>query len=83
MTFHPFPDINVVPKDAEGNVEYKYISIDCFHLSQLGHARAANTYWNSMLSPENQRRDLSDTREFEDFRCPTQQNPYLLTTKNS
>ncbi|CRK97108.1 CLUMA_CG010439, isoform A [Clunio marinus] len=55
VNFHPLFSETDIPKDAYGVTQYKYMSKDCFHLSQLGHARAANSYWNSMLTPENQR----------------------------
>lgn len=58
------------------------MSKDCFHLSQLGHARAANAYWNSMLTPKSQR-ELEWKKEFEIVKCPSQNNPFLMTTKNS
>lgn len=82
MTFHPFLDQTDIPKDSHGETDYTYMSKDCFHLSQLGHARAANAYFNSILTPESQRQ-RSWKKEFEEFRCPTEQNPFLMTTKNS
>lgn len=44
-----------IPKDENRQTKYEYLSSDCFHLSQLGHARSANAYWNSMLTSEDQR----------------------------
>jgi hypothetical protein len=82
VNLHPFLEYTDIPKDANGVTEYKYMSKDCFHLSQLGHARTANSYWNSMLTPERQRLRYSK-KEFEEFRCPTQQSPFLMTTRNS
>lgn len=82
VVFHRFLLNTDVPKDSKGITEYKYLSKDCFHLSQLGHARTANAYWNSMLTPASKRLTYWE-KEFETFRCPTAQNPYLFTTKNS
>lgn len=58
------------------------MSQDCFHLSQKGHATAANALWNSMLTPENKRLNFF-RKELEEFKCPTSLTPYLATTKNS
>lgn len=82
VNLHPFLDKTVIPKDAQGSTDITYMSQDCFHLSQLGHARAANSYFNSMMTPENQRLRYW-TKEFEEFRCPSSQRPFLFTTKNS
>lgn len=42
----------------------------------------ANALWNSMLTPKNERlRNFK--REFEEFKCPSSQKPFLATTKNS
>lgn len=82
VTLHPFLDLTDIPKDASGSTDFSYMSTDCFHLSQLGHARAANAYYNSMLTPERERLRYW-TKEFDNFLCPTQQRPFLTTSKNS
>lgn len=66
-----------IPKDSNKQTEYKYLAEDCFHLSQLGHALVANTYWNAMLTTED-KRDRMWERE---FLCPTDDNPFLRTTQ--
>lgn len=81
MTLHPFLDKTDIPKDENGITEYKYMSKDCFHLTQLGHARAANAYYNSLLMPES-KRIRAWKKEFEEFLCPTQQDPFIFTSKN-
>lgn len=82
VNLHPFLEKTDIPRDSQGRTDYTYMSTDCFHLSQKGHARSANAYYNSMLTPEKQRA-RSWSNEFESFRCPTPQRPFLLTTKNS
>ena len=82
VTLHPFLDKTDIPKDTNGNTDFSYMSLDCFHLSQLGHARAANAYFNSMMTPEKQRMRFW-TKEFEEFHCPTPQRPFISTSKNS
>ena len=76
-----FMDKSDVPKDENGQTKYEYLSTDCFHPSQLGHARAANSYWNSMLASED-KRETEWKQEFKEFRCPTEENPFLKTSKN-
>jgi hypothetical protein len=71
-----------VPMNFNDRSDFKYLSTDCFHMSQLGHARAANAYWNSMLTVESER-DRKWKKEFEEFKCPTLKHPFLMTTKNS
>ena len=71
-----------VPRDFNGVTEYKYLARDCFHLSQLGHARTANAYWNAMLTKESQR-DRQWKKEFDEFKCPTTKNPFMATVRNS
>lgn len=82
VSLHPFLDQTDIPKVANGATDYSYMSKDCFHLSQLGHARAANAYYNSMLTPERMRLRYW-TNEFETFLCPTQQQPFITTSRNS
>lgn len=82
VNLHPLLEKTDIPRDSQGRTDFTYMSTDCFHLSQKGHARAANSYYNSMMTPEKQRA-RSWSKEFETFRCPTQQHPFLFTTKNS
>lgn len=82
VTIHPFLDKGDIPRFQNGNTDFSYMSEDCFHLSQKGHAQAANSLWNSMLTSENKRLNFF-RREFEEFKCPTSLTPYLATTKNS
>lgn len=71
-----------VPRTPDGNTDYTYISKDCFHFSQKGHALAATALWKSMLTPEASRA-TTWTREFDNLPCPTAEHPYLMTRQNS
>ncbi|KAG5680842.1 hypothetical protein PVAND_010323 [Polypedilum vanderplanki] len=82
VTIHPFLDKGDVPKFSNGDTDLSYMSKDCFHLSQKGHATVANALWNSMLTPERARLRYFKN-EFEEFKCPTATQPFLLTSKNS
>ncbi|XP_070499489.1 phospholipase B1, membrane-associated-like [Chironomus tepperi] len=81
VNVHPFLDKGDIPRFPDGNTDLTYMSQDCFHLSQKGHATAANALWNSMLTPESKRLHFF-RRELEEFKCPTSLSPYLATTKN-
>lgn len=82
VTIHPFLDRGDIPRLPNGNTDLTYLSNDCFHLSQKGHAVTANALWNSMLTPEKKRLRFF-RKEFEEFKCPNPLAPYLATTKNS
>ncbi|VEN51654.1 unnamed protein product [Callosobruchus maculatus] len=70
------------PKHPDGQTNYGYLSSDCFHLSERGHARFANGVWNSLLEPFGSKSlDGSDT--FSKFYCPTKEQPFIFTRRNS
>nr|CAH7756907.1 unnamed protein product [Callosobruchus chinensis] len=70
------------PKYPDGRTNYGYLSADCFHLSERGHARFANGVWNSLLEPFGSKSlDGSDT--FSKFYCPTKEHPFIFTRRNS
>ncbi|KAJ6645952.1 Phospholipase B1, membrane-associated [Pseudolycoriella hygida] len=78
----PFLKNVTFPVLPNGNNDFSYMSMDCFHLSQKGYARAANALWNNMLEPEGQK-STNWKKEFSEFLCPTVSRPYLATKKNS
>lgn len=82
MNIHRIFDKGSTPKLSDESTDMTYLSKDCFHFSQKGHALAANALWNSMLTPENERLQYVK-HEFEEFKCPSTQKPFLATTKNS
>jgi hypothetical protein len=82
VTIHRFLDKADIPRFANGATDLSYLSKDCFHFSQKGHALAANALWNSIITEESERLRYVK-REFEEFKCPTAQKPFLITSKNS
>ncbi|EEB20299.1 phospholipase B, plb1, putative [Pediculus humanus corporis] len=56
--------------------DLRYLSHDCFHLSQLGHAKAANALWNNLMEPPGSKTKNWDT-EFLKLKCPTEEQPYI------
>ena len=57
------------------------MSVDCIHLSQKGHAVAANYLWNNMLQRPHEK-TLGLKRLFKEFWCPTNRQPYISTYFN-
>lgn len=58
------------------------MAFDCIHFSQKGSAVAANALWNNMMQSE-PNKTMGFKRLFEEFECPTDDNPYLRTYFNS
>lgn len=42
----------------------------------------ANSLWNNLLQPVG-RKQITETRLFDYFICPTEENPYIFTKRNS
>lgn len=69
------------PRVSNGDHDYTYMSVDCFHLSQKGYARATNALWNNMFEPiGNKSNNWND--EFKHFECPTVGHPFIRTPHN-
>jgi len=68
--------------ETKNNItDYTFFSEDCFHLSQKGQSYFAMNLWNQMLTKENVRPTATNFN-YEDFKCPTYENPYFRTRKN-
>lgn len=61
--------------------DMQIMSIDCVHLSQKGHALAANGLWNNMLQRPG-RKQLGFEKMLTRFECPTPDRPFLSTYFN-
>ncbi|XP_069092316.1 phospholipase B1, membrane-associated [Pleurodeles waltl] len=80
----PFFKNTIVPKDSTGAPDLSFFSVDCFHFSERGHAEMAIALWNNMLEPEGHKQNLNNfTHNRSKLKCPTSENPYLYTFKNS
>lgn len=82
INVQPFLTKIVFPTTQYHLTDYRYLSSDCFHISQIGHAMVSNALWNNMLEPVGQK-SLNWKKEFQELKCPTQQRPYLATKFNS
>ncbi|XP_039428997.1 phospholipase B1, membrane-associated-like [Culex pipiens pallens] len=82
VVYQPFFKDASVFYRRDGKSDMSVMSIDCVHLSQKGHAVSANGLWNNMLEPTGGK-TLGFRGLFEQFKCPTPQNPYIRTYYNS
>ncbi|KAH8309871.1 hypothetical protein KR067_009839 [Drosophila pandora] len=82
INVQPFSQFRDFPRTRSGQTDTRFFSEDCFHLSQRGHASAANSIWNNMLELPGEKGGFV-TQLFETFRCPSEQRPYLITRENS
>ncbi|XP_075971241.1 phospholipase B1, membrane-associated-like [Anticarsia gemmatalis] len=64
-------------------IHQSYITHDCFHFSQKGHALAANLLWNNLLEPIGNKSDNVPPVLLRSFRCPSPRAPYIFTSRNS
>ncbi|XP_046667752.1 phospholipase B1, membrane-associated-like [Homalodisca vitripennis] len=64
-------------------IDISYVTYDCFHFSQKGHALAANLLWNNMLEPVGHKTTIGLDHVMQRFYCPTEQAPYIFTYNNS
>lgn len=82
VVFQPFIMNISIPEGPNGGTDFSYMSLDCFHLSQKGYARASNALWNNMFEPVGGKHGTWE-QEFSYFRCPTPEMPYIRTLGNS
>lgn len=66
----------------KGKADLKIMAADCLHLSQKGHAVSANALWNNMMQRVGQK-SSGLLPLFQEFRCPTKTQPYIVTNRNS
>ncbi|KAL4707624.1 hypothetical protein ACJJTC_014729 [Scirpophaga incertulas] len=64
-------------------IHQSYITHDCFHFSQKGHALAANLLWNNLLEPVGNKTQNAPPELLRSFRCPPRDAPFLFTARNS
>lgn len=82
VVYQPFFRDASVFLDRDRKPDMTIMSVDCIHLSQHGHAVAANGLWNNMMEPH-LHKTLGLKHLFQEFKCPTEREPYLYTYFNS
>ncbi|XP_030754605.1 phospholipase B1, membrane-associated-like [Sitophilus oryzae] len=87
VVIQPFMKLFNAPEDPSRRldevIDISYITHDCFHFSQKGHALAANMLWNNLLQPVSLKSQRKLNYILEKFECPKSNAPYLFTYKNS
>ncbi|XP_030372138.1 phospholipase B1, membrane-associated-like [Scaptodrosophila lebanonensis] len=82
INYHNFTTFDEFIELANGRTDLRFLSYDCFHLSQRGHAMVSNALWNNLFEPPYNKSSM-DPQLMRVFRCPTTQQPYILTRINS
>lgn len=77
----PFGKNATVFRDSK-TADISIMAVDCIHFSQKGHAVVANALWNNMMQSESQK-VIGLKPLYQEFECPTDDNPYLRTYYNS
>ncbi|KAF7281734.1 hypothetical protein GWI33_004295 [Rhynchophorus ferrugineus] len=87
VVIQPFMKLFNAPDDPikryEEVIDISYITHDCFHFSQKGHALGANMLWNNLLQPIGLKNQRKLNFVLEKFECPKENAPYLFTYKNT
>ncbi|XP_039276835.1 phospholipase B1, membrane-associated-like [Nilaparvata lugens] len=68
--------------NKNGKIDFTYMAVDCFHLSQKGNAAFANAAWNNLIQPVQKQQTTIVYPVLEHFECPTSSNPFLSTLIN-
>ncbi|KRT86486.1 lipase, partial [Oryctes borbonicus] len=87
VVIQPFMKMFNAPRDRlklyDEVIDISYITHDCFHFSQKGHALGANLLWNNLLEPVGTKSIRKMNYVMEKFKCPTINAPYFFTNRNS
>ncbi|KAJ8983279.1 hypothetical protein NQ317_010529 [Molorchus minor] len=86
VVLQPFMKSFNVPEDPDHwydeVIDISYITHDCFHFSQKGHALGANMVWNNLLQPVGRKSVKKLKYIMESFECPNVNSPFIFTNKN-
>ncbi|KAG5881983.1 hypothetical protein JTB14_036566 [Gonioctena quinquepunctata] len=87
VVLQPFMKLFNAPDDPAHRfdevIDISYITHDCFHFSQKGHALAANMLWNNLVQPVGRKSTRKLSYIMEEFECPKANAPFLFTNRNS
>lgn len=81
VVFQPF-GVNATVFMRDNKPDINIMAVDCLHLSQKGQAMMANALWNNMMQSEG-KKSIGLKPLYEEFECPTEQDPYIKTYFNS
>ncbi|XP_053315060.1 phospholipase B1, membrane-associated [Spea bombifrons] len=83
VVLQPFFRNTTIPYLQDGRPDISFLAPDCFHLGQKAQSQLARMLWKNMLEPLGQKTAALDFLENITLSCPTQQQPFLRTFKNS
>lgn len=81
VVFQPF-GVNATVFVHDRRPDISIMAVDCLHLSQKGQAVMANALWNNMMQADAEK-TIKFRPLYEEFECPSEQNPYIKTYFNS
>ncbi|XP_066479333.1 phospholipase B1, membrane-associated [Tiliqua scincoides] len=83
VVVQPFLEDVSMPETQNGLPDSSFFAPDCFHFQQKAHSQAARALWNNMLEPLGNKTKAQALEDEITCKCPTQEQPYLMTHRNS
>nr|XP_033793551.1 phospholipase B1, membrane-associated [Geotrypetes seraphini] len=83
VVLQPFSSTLQIVHLQDGRPDVSFFAPDCFHLSQKSHSQFSRAFWNNMLQPLGKKTDNLHFSANLTLGCPTQNDPFLRTYKNS
>uniref|UniRef100_A0A2I3GJT3 Phospholipase B1, membrane-associated n=1 Tax=Nomascus leucogenys TaxID=61853 RepID=A0A2I3GJT3_NOMLE len=83
VVLQPFFQNVQLPVLADGLPDTSFFAPDCIHPSQKFHSQLARALWTNMLEPLGSKTETLDLRAEMPITCPTQNEPFLRTPRNS
>ncbi|XP_042552573.1 phospholipase B1, membrane-associated [Dipodomys spectabilis] len=72
-----------LPTLEDGRPDISFFAPDCIHPNQKFHSQLSRALWANMLEPLGRKTDTLDLTADIPLACPTQEEPFLRTLKNS
>uniref|UniRef100_A0A8D0SCA6 Phospholipase B1, membrane-associated n=1 Tax=Sus scrofa TaxID=9823 RepID=A0A8D0SCA6_PIG len=83
VVLQPFFSNLRLPVLEDGSLDLSFFAPDCLHPSQKFHSQLSRALWVNMLEPVGRKTDTLDLMADIPLPCPTQNEPFLRTARNS
>ncbi|XP_074065902.1 phospholipase B1, membrane-associated isoform X2 [Macrotis lagotis] len=83
VVLQPFLENTKIAFQPDGSPDVSFFAPDCIHPSQKFHSQLSRALWNNMLQPLGKKMDFLDLAADIVLSCPTQEEPFLRTYRNS
>nr|XP_019590876.1 PREDICTED: phospholipase B1, membrane-associated isoform X2 [Rhinolophus sinicus] len=83
VVLQPFFHNTRLPILEDGQLDMSFFAPDCIHPSQKFHSQLSRALWVNMLEPVGRKTDTLDLTADIPLSCPTQNEPFLRTFRNS